>query len=162
MPLGDCYLELVAVVDDVEAAGSAFGRWVAAATPAAGAQPMGWAVRTSDLDAVAQRLGLRIAGGSRLTGLGDVLTWRSAGVEQAAADPGLPFFISWRPESPSPGRAAASHPAGRVSLTELRLTGETAHLAAWLGPHRLPVVVAPGVSAVDGIVLTGGDGTILL
>jgi hypothetical protein len=55
-----------------------------------------------------------------------------------------------------------SHPAGRVSLTRLRLTGETAQLAAWLGPHRLPIVVEPGLPAVDGIVLTGDAGTILL
>ena len=38
VPLGDTYLELVAAVDAVEAAGNPFGRWVAAAAdrPAAG------------------------------------------------------------------------------------------------------------------------------
>jgi hypothetical protein len=162
VPLGDCYLELVAVVDHAEAAGSAFGRWVAAATPAGGAQPMGWAVRPSDLDAVARRLGLRIAGGSRLTGLGDVLAWRSAGVEQAAADPAMPFFIFWGPESPSPGRRRCLIPRAASRSPGLRLTGESAQLAAWLGPHRLPIVVEPGLPAVDGIVLTGDAGTILL
>src|SRR4051794_22384701 len=34
VPLGDTYLELVAAVDAAEAAGSPFGRWVAAAPPA--------------------------------------------------------------------------------------------------------------------------------
>ena len=55
VPLGETYLELVTVVDEAEAAQSAFGRWVAASRPGA---PFGWAVRTDDLDAVAARLGL--------------------------------------------------------------------------------------------------------
>ena len=33
VPLGDTYLELIAVVDEAEAAESPFGRWVAAAQP---------------------------------------------------------------------------------------------------------------------------------
>ena len=51
MPLGDTYLELIAVVDEAEAAASAFARWVLEAE--GGFQPLGWAVRTDDLDAVA-------------------------------------------------------------------------------------------------------------
>ena len=47
VPLGETYLELVAVVDESEASRSAFGRWVARADPHATlAQPLGWAVRT--------------------------------------------------------------------------------------------------------------------
>ena len=49
VPLGDRYLELVAVVDPAEASQS-FGRWVANARAG---QPLGWAVRTDDLGAVA-------------------------------------------------------------------------------------------------------------
>src|SRR5690348_2134426 len=59
VPLGGAYLELVAVVDEEEAAESGFGRWVAAARP----DPLlllGWAVRTDELDAVAQRLDLDV------------------------------------------------------------------------------------------------------
>jgi hypothetical protein len=65
VPLGDAYLELVAVVDPAEAATSGFGSWVAAAPPG----PMGWAVRPRDLKATASRLGLGVVPG-RATGLG--------------------------------------------------------------------------------------------
>src|SRR5712691_3218109 len=49
VPLGEAYLELVAIVDEAEAAQSPFGRWVAAAQPEL-ARPLGWAVRTHRLD----------------------------------------------------------------------------------------------------------------
>ena len=52
IPLGDSYLELVAVVDPAEASQSAFGRWVANAQAG---RPLGWAVRTDDLGAAARR-----------------------------------------------------------------------------------------------------------
>jgi 2-dehydropantoate 2-reductase len=64
VPLGDAYLELVAVVDETAAAKSTFGRWVLAAHPTL-LRPLGWAVRTRDLDEVARRLGLRPEHGSR-------------------------------------------------------------------------------------------------
>ena len=64
VPLGGAYLELVAVVDDQEAAGSAFGRWVAAARPRP-LKLLGWAVRTDELDALARRLDLDVIAGSR-------------------------------------------------------------------------------------------------
>src|SRR4249920_378355 len=64
VPLGDRYLELVAVVDPAEASQSAFGKWVANARAG---QPLGWAVRTDDLPAVAGRLGLNVGSGSRFT-----------------------------------------------------------------------------------------------
>ena len=60
VPLGDAYVELVAVVDRDAAALSAFGRWILAATPG---QPLGWAVRTRAIAEVGQRLGLSNHGG---------------------------------------------------------------------------------------------------
>ena len=62
VPLGEAYIELVAVVDEAEAAQSPFGRWVAQAHPTL-AQPLGWAVRTNKLDDVARRLDLVVAAG---------------------------------------------------------------------------------------------------
>src|SRR2546423_7910204 len=70
VPLGDAYIELIAVVDEQEAAGSGFGRWVASA-PAG--RPFGWAVRTDDIAAVAARLGLRVDEGARRTAAGTLL-----------------------------------------------------------------------------------------
>jgi hypothetical protein len=160
VPLGDAYLELVAVVDEAEAAQSPFGSWVAQAHPTL-AKPLGWAVRTDELDDVARRLGLVVAAGSRATRDGRVMRWRMAGIEQAAAEPSLPFFIEWEHGTPPPGRATATHPAGVVQIAELQLHGDADRLAAWLGTHRLPITVRPGTPALTRIVLTATSGEIV-
>src|SRR5712691_10167152 len=64
VPLGTTYLELVAVVDAAEAAGSDFGRRVAGAVSDV-ARPLGWVVRTDELEKTARRLGLSVGAGSR-------------------------------------------------------------------------------------------------
>ena len=105
IPLGDSYLELVAVVDPAEASQSAFGRWVANAQAG---RPLGWAVRTDDLGAAAGRLGLSVGSGARFTGTGDLLRWRIAGVERAMAEPWLPFLWSGLLEVSSPAASRSS------------------------------------------------------
>ena len=157
VPLGESYLELIAVVDEAEAAASPFGRWVAAAR-GAGPQPLGWAVRPDDLERHARKLGLPVAEGSRETAEGVVLRWRYAGVERARAEPCLPFFIEWAPESLCPGRAGAA----RFAATELRLEGDADALEPWLGPHELPLVVRPGGPALGAVVLEGPRGPVVL
>jgi hypothetical protein len=161
VPLGGAYLELIAVVDGSAAELSPFGRWIAASSSAT-ARPLGWAVRTDRLDDVASRLGLAVGAGSRVGASGRPLTWRLAGVEQAAAEPSLPFFIEWGRATPFPGRARVAHPAGAVQLSCLRLEGDAGRLTAWLGDHRLPVSVRAGASAVATVVLTGDVGEIVL
>ena len=64
VPLADSYLELVTVADESEAVRSPFGSWVARVQCERG-RPLGWAVRTHALDAVARRLGFTIRAGSR-------------------------------------------------------------------------------------------------
>lgn len=100
------------MVDPDVAPTSAFGRWVAGA----GEGPLGWAVRTDAIEAVAARHGLDVVDGSRARPDGSVLRWRLAGVERAVADPALPFFIEWGDSAALPGAAAVRHPAGDVSL----------------------------------------------
>jgi hypothetical protein len=161
VPLGETYLELIAVVDATEAAQSPFGRWVAREHPGRG-KPLGWSVRTRELDDVARRLGLTVAAGSRAAPGGRQLRWRMAGIEQSAAEPSLPFFIEWGQGTPLPGRAGASHRAGSVKLARLELDGDARRVAAWLGGHRLPITVRAGSPAVARIVLTGAAGEIVL
>ena len=161
VPLGEAYLELVAVVDESDAAQSAFGRWVAGAHRKP-AQPLGWAVRTRQLDDVARRLGLTVDAGSRAGRDGRLVRWRVAGIEQAAAEPSLPFFIEWAHGTSLPGRTPATHPAGAVRIAELQLDGDADRLTAWLGGHRLPITVRPGAPALAGILLTGAAGEIAL
>jgi hypothetical protein len=90
------------------------------------------------------------------------LRWRVAGMEQAAAEPSLPFFIEWEPGTPLPGRATASHRAPGVRIAELHLDGDPDRVAAWLGAHELPITVRAGAPALTGIVLAGAEGEIVL
>jgi hypothetical protein len=151
VPLGDAYLELVGVVDRGEAASSAFGRWVAASPSG----PMGWAVRADDLEATARRLGLDLVPGSRAAPDGRRLRWRTAGVERAAVEPSLPFFIAWEPGPPFPGEGGTGAGIARIDLR-----GDAARLAEWLGGAELPISVRPGPAAVERIVLRGGSGAV--
>jgi hypothetical protein len=157
VPLGETYIELVAIVDDAEAARSPFGRWVTRERSERGT-PLGWAVRTYELDGVARRLGLQVSAGSRAAATGGSLSWRMAGIEQAAAEPSLPVFIEWGRGTPLPGRIPASHRAGAAEIARLELEGDSRRVDAWLGGHALPVTVRAGRPTVAGIVLRGASG----
>jgi hypothetical protein len=161
VPLGDSYLELIAVVDAAKAGQSAIGRWVAAAVSST-LRPLGWAVRTAQLDEVARRLGLSVHAGSRTTPGGDQMRWRSAGIDQAAAEPSLPFFIEWGPRTQLPGRAEIHHSAGAAKIARLVLSGDAGRLAGWLGDHQLPIVVSKGRPAVSAIHIAVDRGEIIL
>ncbi len=159
VPLGDAYLELVTVVDEVEAKASVFGRWVAGALPTA-ARPLGWAARTRRLDDVAARLGLDVLSGSRVTPDGGLVRWRLAGIDRAAAEPMLPFFIEWEDATALPGATPVEHPAGRTSLAMLELTGDADRLADWLGSHIVPVTVLAGPPGVTSVTLARATGEV--
>jgi hypothetical protein len=161
VPLGDSYLELVAVVDQAAAVDSGFGRWVASRASRLG-RPLGWAVRTSELDAIARRLDLIVHSGARVAPSGEVLRWRSAGMDQAAAEPSLPFFIEWAAGVRLPGGTAVTHPAAPAAISKLYVEGDPDRLAAWLGNHALPIVVRTGRPAVTAIVLATATGEIVL
>jgi len=157
VPLGGSYLELIAVVDPDAAAATELGRWVARSASDVG-RPLGWAVRTSDLDGVAAQLGLAAQAGSRTLPGGEELRWRTAGLDAAAVEPALPFFIEWAPGGPFPGDG----PVRQASLERVLLRGDADRLAAWLGDHSLPVTVEPGEPAVAGIVVSGPAGEIVI
>jgi hypothetical protein len=159
VPLGDTYVELISVVDEAEAVQSAVGRWVAGWSAG---KPLGWVLRTERLDDVARRLDLTVADGSRAAPDGRLVRWRMAGIEQASAEPCLPFFIEWGEDTPFPGSAPATHRSGSVRIAKLELSGDANRLADWLGAHDLPVTIRAGAPAVVGIVLTGDAGEIVI
>src|SRR3954470_18657507 len=61
VPLGDGYLELLAVVDPAEAAASELGRAVTARIAAVGDGLLGWAVAVEDVAPHAERLGIGVS-----------------------------------------------------------------------------------------------------
>lgn len=161
VPLGESYLELAAVVDPDKAAASAFGRWVASGASAT-LRPLGWAVRTTNLDEIARRLNLDIHAGSRARPGGELLQWRSAGIDEAAAEPSLPFFIEWAAGTRLPGRAAISHRAGNPRIARVVLDANVSRFGDWLGPHALPIAVRSGAPAVVAVCIASDAGEIVL
>ena len=157
IPLGDAYLELVTAVDAAVAARSSFGRWIAA-SQSERLRPLGWALRTDNLDEVASRLGLAIEAGSRTGSSGELVRWRLAGVEEAAAEPALPFFIEWAPGTELPGRARTDHTAGEVRIAEVRVSGDPHEINTWLGAHHVPIDIRAGRSAITAVTLASASG----
>ena len=116
-------------------------------------RPLGWAVRTQELDAVARRLGLAVVPGGRTRPDGSVIRWRLAGVEQAVADAALPFFIEWEPGATLPGDAVVEHPDGPSQVAKLVVEADRGQLEHWLGPHALPLEVRPGKGGVVSVIV---------
>jgi hypothetical protein len=148
VPLGETYLELVAVVDEEEVAASGFGSWVGG-----GERPrlLGWCLRTDELDAVAERLGLTIADGSPARPDGTVVRWRMAGLERSAEEPSLPFFIEWGAGTPYPGGALAQS----ATIDELQARGDQDRIAQWIGGANIPLTVSEGDPALLAVTLDG-------
>ena len=158
VPLGTSYLEIVAVDDPDVAAQNPFGTWIAEMADDRAA--WGWALRSSDIEATAARLGLDVAPGERVRADGVRLSWRLAGVPSERSDYGRPFFIQWDDGTPLPGESDVPHPAGATSLGELRASGDG--LEAWLGGAVPRVALDLGFGGVDAITLTTGGGDIVL
>jgi hypothetical protein len=138
VPLGRGYLELLAVADAEEAAGSALGRAVTERLARVGEGLMGWAVSTDDVTAVAARLGTEIVEIRREGFVG-----RLTGVPEAMAEPCLPFFVERGADVAEPG---AGGDAGGLQWVEV--AGDAARLDAWLDSEKLQVRVQPGAPAL--------------
>ena len=158
VPLGTCYLELIAVEDADAAARSVFGTWVT--EMAQGRAAWGLALRTTDIDATAARLSLDVGRGERVRDDGVRLSWRLAGVPEDRSQGGHPFFIQWDPGTPLPGETPLPHPAGPTSLVELRVSGD--RLETWLGGPVPHVTVDLGLGGVDAITLVTATGDITI
>lgn len=142
VPLGGSYLELMAIVDPIEAESNVLGRWVAGQV-ARGDRLAAWCLRTDDIDEVASRLGLVPEPMSRRRPDGVELSWRLAGLETALAR-GLPFFIQWEiPDEDHPG-----HAAGGPGISWVEVGGNPKDLAAWLGPNDLDIRVVGGPAGI--------------
>lgn len=153
IPLGDEYLELVAIRDATVAVASGFGRAVAA-TLEGGGGLVGWAVATDDPHDVARRLDLVVERGSRTRADGSTLSWRLVGVSEALKTGALPFFIEWNcPPDLHPGRASAAHRVQPDKIAWLELRGDEETINGWLGDCDLPVRVTGGSPALAAVAI---------
>lgn len=141
IPLGTAYLELVSVVDPKEARESRFGRWVAEHAGEPGMHAL--CLRTDDIDAIAERLGLATSAMSRDRPDGVALRWRLSGLDEML-DEGLPFFIQWDvDETLLPGRSAVEPPNPDAGFDEVVIAGSLDRLEVWVGGCE-------GLRLVDG------------
>jgi hypothetical protein len=139
VPLGDGYLELMAIHDPEEAATNTFGEVLLEVLPVE--RLVGWAVLVDDIDAVAQRLGTPVLTVRRNT-LGASVT----GVQEALREPTLPFFIGANARGARPGEL---RDAG--GLTWIEVAGDAARLRDWVGGAELDVRVVEGEPAVRAL-----------
>lgn len=162
VPLGEQYLELVAAVDRDAAAESGFGSAVMARADAGG----GWvtlAVATDDLDGVADRLGLEVASGARTRPDGEVLRWRSAGIDDARREPWMPFFLAWEvPDELHPGRARAGHGVRVQGIRWVEIAGDADRLKEWLGGEDLPIRVVDGEPGLRRVAVATSDAEVVI
>ena len=152
VPLGDSYLELLAV-EDPSVAPALSGALLDAT--AEGDRWYSICVGDDDLEATAARLGLEVRPGMRARPDGAEIRWRGAGFDDPARPPWLPFFIAWDvPADLLPGRAAApAHPSGVNGIEAVEVGGDRATLEAWLGDdgHGLPIVVVDDETGVRAV-----------
>lgn len=161
VPLGPNYLELMAVVDSVEAEDSPLGRWVAERV-AKGDDLAALCLRTDDIDEVGRRIGQEPERMSRRRPDGVELGWWLTGLPTALNE-GLPFFIQWDvPAGRRPGRTPAEHRVEPAGIAWVELGGDPGRLADYLGPHDLDLRLVSEHTGVRGLGITTSGGEIVL
>jgi catechol 2,3-dioxygenase-like lactoylglutathione lyase family enzyme len=141
VPLGDGYLELMAVADPEEASSSPIGQALEARLREAGEGLFAWAIEVDDVEPLAERIGAPLTEVAR-----EGLTARLTGVPEALSGSALPFFISRDHGVRDPG---AGNDAGGITWIELAC--DRAELDRRLDGTDLPVRLVegpPGIRAM--------------
>lgn len=162
VPLGDAYLELVAVVDPDTAATSDFAAWVRGRASADG-RLLGWCLRSDDVSADAERLGLATQDLERPDADGNSLAWVLTGLEAAVVRPSLPFFAEFlRPFELHPARAAAGHRNSPHDITWIEVAGDADEIGRWVDDDWLDVRVVVGDPGPVRLSVATAAGEVLL
>lgn len=159
IPLGQQYLELIAVADPAEAATSRLGRRVTKAVKE-GRTFVDWALRTDNLEELQKRLGE--AGwdlppawsGSRPRPDGSVLRWRTQELDSRLDATVIPFVIEWDiPAGAHPGEQGAQHALSKVVLGARDPDAALARLRPLLGESGLYEVMDADTDGIREVVL---------
>jgi Glyoxalase-like domain len=162
IPLGNAqYLELLAIVDPDVAATTPLGRALAGAT-ADGDAWFAMCLATDEIETVAGRLDLDVAPGSRTLPDGQLVSWRGAGIEDAARTSDLPFFIAWDvPVALHPGSMPVMHPCGATGIAWVEVDGDQARFTHWVDGAPLPVRFHQGEPGVRAVALRTPTGQVV-
>lgn len=159
IPVGEQYLELVAVTDPELAAASPLGRAVLAGADRDRITPIGLCLVAPDLDQISQRLGSPSESGARLLADGSEIRWTTVGLERAFGAERLPFYINWDALARHPSTGQVEHRIAPREIAEVEVGGPesilASHLAGAVAGIR-PVGGAPGLRSVT-LRLADGD-----
>jgi hypothetical protein len=108
---------------------------------------------TDAIEAVAARVGLDVVPGSRTLPDGGTVSWRSAGIDDPARTPDLPFFMAWDAKTPHPGATPIEHPCGATGITWVEIDGDQHRFTEWVDGAPLPVRLHTGESGVRAVAL---------
>jgi hypothetical protein len=162
VPLGDSYVELMAVVDETEAEGSPLAAWVRR-TCADGDRLGALCLRTDDADAAARRLGVPALEMSRLKPDGSELAWKLAGLEHTLADPRLPFFIQWYAKRADlPGAMPVEHRSRATGIEWVEIACDAGLLRERVGADLSGLRPVEGDDGVRRVGVATPDGTLVL
>ena len=162
MPLGDSYLELISIVDPVEAASSVLGLAVSKALDSH--EPLvGWAVATDDVEAVSRRLELEVLRGSRTRPDGSTLSWRLAGLTSSLETGALPLFIQWDgADDDHPGKAQVEHRSTPSGFAWIEVASDDKSLRSWLGDFDFELRIVDGEPRLSAAAIgTDADDVVL-
>lgn len=162
VPLGDSYVELMAVVDEDEARDSPLAAWVRR-TCAEGDRLGALCLRTDDIERVSQRLGTPSLAMGRLRPDGSELRWELAGLEQTLADPSLPFFIRWHAgPADLPGATPVHHPAAPQGIAWVEIACDEQTLRDRVGEPLEELRAVGGGGGIRRVGIATRDGELVL
>jgi Glyoxalase-like domain len=165
------YLEILTAGNETRLAETDFGRQFLDRT-AAGPAFLNWAVLSEDIDSDAQRLKSLartdpgLLRGESVRADGGVSPWTEVGFELSWRQPWRPFFLQYGNPRARGNRLAgdlahADHATTPLAYARIRVGAHADTLAAWLGPHNLPVHTAVGASGVvESVTIATGVGDI--
>jgi hypothetical protein len=148
IPLGRQYLELLGVMDAALAAANWYGQALLARI-ADGDRLVRWSLQTDRIEEVAGALGLTAERRVRLRPDGRRLTWRAAGLREAAEQSWPPFFMQWDDPADFPGALPACHANGATGIAWIEVaTPDPARLRRWLAGGEAPLRLAEGAAGL--------------
>lgn len=159
VPIGDQYLELLAVEDQDSQHPLAMA---VRATSAHGDRLMAVCCEVDDIAAVAERLGTTVMPGHRQLPDGGDVSWQLTGLEGALTQ-ALPFFIQWGAgRQRRMGTDAVAHRIKPLAITRVDLGGDEAALEAWLGGGYPAFNLVGGASGIRAVAIDTSDGELVI
>jgi hypothetical protein len=159
VPIGDQYLELLAVEDPASQHPLATAVRDASAD---GDQLMAVCCEVDDIEAVADRLGTTVMPGHRQLPDGGNVSWQLTGLEGALTQ-ALPFFIHWGAgREMRMGSEAVAHRIQPRAITRVDVGGDAATLEAWLGGGSPAINAVGGAPGVRAVVIDTADRELVL